>query len=141
MLAHLTNEMLIHGLDIARASGRPWPIPAAYEAMFLELFLIGMVRNDVGGLFEGAKPSPRRITVEFRSAYTDPVVLVLQHGTLRAEEPDGRADVRLTFDPAVLVPMMFGRVGKARAVFSGKVTVRGRRPWRLAKFLRTVRMS
>ncbi|WP_370969123.1 maleylpyruvate isomerase family mycothiol-dependent enzyme [Amycolatopsis sp. cg9] len=140
VLAHLVNEMLLHGLDIARALGRPWPIPARYEAMFLELFLFGMVRNDMGSLLDDATPSPRRIAVEFRSAYTEPGVLALQHGRLRFEEPDGTADVRLRFDPAVLVPMMFGRISKPRAVLTGGVRISGRRPWLLPAFLRTVRM-
>ncbi|WP_439384066.1 maleylpyruvate isomerase family mycothiol-dependent enzyme [Amycolatopsis lexingtonensis] len=140
VLAHLVNEMLLHGLDIARALGRPWPIPAPYEAMFLELFLFGMVRNDMGSLLDDATPSSRRIAVEFRSAYTKPGVLALHHGRLRFEEPDGTADVRLRFDPAVLVPMMFGRISKARAVLTGGVRISGRRPWLLPAFLRTVRM-
>jgi len=140
VLAHLVNELLIHGLDIARALGRPWPIPAAHEALFLELFLFGMVRNDLGRLLDDATPSPRRIAVEFRSAYTKPAVLALRHGKLRAEEPDGTADVRLRFDPAVLVPMMFGRIGKLRAVASSGVRIGGPRPWLLPAFLRTVRM-
>jgi len=140
VLAHLVNELLIHGLDIARATRRPWPIPAAYEALFLDLFLFGMVRNDMGSLLDDAMPSPRRIAVEFRSDHTRPTVLALQHGELRAEEPDGTADVRLRFDPAVLVPMMFGRITKSRAVLSGKVRIGGPRPWLLPAFLRTVRM-
>ncbi|SEF29570.1 TIGR03083 family protein [Amycolatopsis pretoriensis] len=140
VLAHLVNEMLIHGLDIARAVRRPWPIPAAHEALFLELFLFGMVRNDMGHLLDDATPSPRRIAVEFRSALTPPSVLALQHGRLRYEEPDGTADVRLTFDPAVLVPMMFGRISRVRAVLGGGVRIGGPRPWLLPAFLRTVRM-
>ncbi|WP_410572353.1 maleylpyruvate isomerase N-terminal domain-containing protein [Amycolatopsis sp. cmx-4-61] len=140
LLAHLINELEIHGWDVARASGAPWRIDPVNEASFLELFFVGMVRNDVGSLLDYAKPSPRRIAVEFRSAYTTPVVMVLQNGGLRAEEPDGSADVRLTFDPAVLVPMMFGRISPLRAVGTGKVRVGGRRPWRLPEFLRTVHM-
>ncbi|MFB9690602.1 maleylpyruvate isomerase N-terminal domain-containing protein [Amycolatopsis plumensis] len=140
VLAHLVNEMLIHGLDIARAIGRPWPVPARLEALFLELFLFGMVRNDLGRLLDDATPSPRRIAVEFRSAHTTPAVLALQHGRLRYEEPDGTADVRLRFDPAVLVPMMFGRISRTRALLTGGVRIGGPRPWLLPAFLRTVRM-
>ncbi|WP_410637094.1 maleylpyruvate isomerase family mycothiol-dependent enzyme [Amycolatopsis sp. lyj-346] len=140
VLAHLVNEMLIHGFDIARALGRPWRIPGRLEALFLELFLFGMVRNDMGHLLDDATPSPRRIAVEFRSAYTRPAVLALQHGKLRCEEPDGTADVRLRFDPAVLVPMMFGRISRLHAVLTGGVRIGGPRPWLLPAFLRTVRM-
>ena len=108
--------------------------------LFLELFLFGMVRNDLGRLLDDAKPAPRRIAVEFRSSYTRPAVLALQHGRLRLEDPDGTADVRLRFDPAVLVPMMFGRISKLRAALLGGVWVGGPRPWLLPEFLRTVRM-
>ncbi|MCR6484435.1 maleylpyruvate isomerase N-terminal domain-containing protein [Amycolatopsis sp. OK19-0408] len=140
MLAHLLNEMLIHGRDIARVTGRPWSIDPAHSAMFMELFFVGIVRNDLGRLLDDAVPSPRRITAEFRSPHLKPVMLVLHERTLSATEPDGRADIRLTFDPAVLVLMMFGRVGKARAVLSGGVRLGGRRPWLLPAFLRTVKM-
>ncbi|MGW5747921.1 maleylpyruvate isomerase N-terminal domain-containing protein [Amycolatopsis sp. NPDC003861] len=140
LFAHLLNELEIHGHDIARASGQEWRIEAAHVGMFLDLFFTGMVRNDLGRLLAHAKPSPRRVAVEFRSDHTAPVMLVLQHGELRAEEPDGTADARLTFDPAVLVPMMFGRISPLRAVGTGKVRVGGRRPWRLPEFLRTVHM-
>ncbi|WP_244885526.1 maleylpyruvate isomerase N-terminal domain-containing protein [Amycolatopsis vancoresmycina] len=140
VLAHLVNELLIHGLDIARAAGRPWRIPARLEALFLELFLFGMVRNDMGRLLDDAKPAARRIAVEFRSSYTAPAVLALQHGRLRLEAPDGTADLRLKFDPAVLVPMMFGRISRLRAALLGGVWVSGPRPWLLPEFLRTVRM-
>jgi uncharacterized protein (TIGR03083 family) len=140
VLAHLVNEMLMHGLDIARVLGQPWRIPARLEALFLELFLFGMVRNDMGHLLDDATPSPRRIAVEFRSRYTRPAVLALQHGKLRFEDPDGTADVRLRFDPSLLVPMMFGRLSRARAVLGGGVRIGGPRPWLLPAFLRTVRM-
>lgn len=140
VLAHLVNELLIHGLDIARAVRQPWRIPARLEALFLELFLFGMVSGGVGHLLDDAKPSPRRIAVEFRSSYTRPAVLALQHGRLRLAPPDGTADVRLRFDPAVLVPMMFGRISPLRAALLGGVWVSGPRPWLLPEFLRTVRM-
>jgi uncharacterized protein (TIGR03083 family) len=140
VLAHLVNEMLLHGLDIARATRRPWPVPAPYAGLFLDLFLFGMVRNDMGHLLDDATPSPRRVAVEFRSAHTEPTVLALRHGRLRAEAPDGTADVRLRFDPAVLVPMLFGRISRPRAVLSGGVRISGPRPWLLPAFLRTVRM-
>jgi hypothetical protein len=35
--------------------------------------------------------------------------------------------------------MLFHRISKPRAVLTGKVVVRGRRPWLLPTFLRTVR--
>lgn len=141
LFAHLLNELLLHGFDVARALGRPWTVPPQDAAYFFEMFLVGISRNGVGRLLDGGgAPSDRRIAVEFRSDYTEPVTLVLRNGRVTAEEPGKDTDVRVTFDPAVFNLMLFGRVGKARAVLARKVTVGGRRPWLLPVFLRTLRV-
>jgi hypothetical protein len=141
ILAHLINELQLHGHDIARATQRPWRVSSTNAALFFDMFLVGMLHNDGGRLLEnGRAPSERRISVEFRSEYTSPATLVLHKGVLSVEEPGKGADVRLSFDPAVLIMMMFNRFAKARAVLTGKVVVSGRRPWLLPVFLRTVRM-
>ncbi|GAA3458505.1 maleylpyruvate isomerase N-terminal domain-containing protein [Saccharothrix longispora] len=140
VLAHLVNEMLIHGWDIARAVGAPWPIPAREAAPFFDLFIVGMIRNDVGSLFDGAPSNDRRIAVAFRSRHTKPVTLVLHRGRVSVEEPGGPVDVRLGFDPAALHLVLFGRVSRTRAALTGKLRVTGRRPWLLFEFLRAVRM-
>ncbi|PZF93309.1 hypothetical protein [Micromonospora deserti] len=144
LCAHLVNELLIHGHDVARAAGRPWPIPGRDAALFLELFLVGVTRHGYGRLIDGgAPPSERPILVEFRSAYAAPVRFRLQYGRVSVvepdAEPDARPDARIDHDPATLNLMMFGRVSRARAVLSGKVRISGRRPWLLPAFLRKFR--
>ncbi|MCG5217447.1 maleylpyruvate isomerase N-terminal domain-containing protein [Streptosporangium sp. KLBMP 9127] len=140
VLAHLVNELLIHGWDIARATGARWAMPPRDAALFFEVFIIGMTRLDIGTLLDnGGPPRDRRIAVEFRSRYTRPVMLVLRNGRVTVEEP-GRADVRVTFEPVGLNLMLFGRISKARAALTGKVVVGGPRPWLLPAFLRTVRL-
>ncbi len=138
VLAHLVNELLVHGWDIARAVRAPWPMPAREAAPFFDLFVVGMIRNDTGLLLQGPPPSERRIAVAFRSRHTAPVTLVLHRGQVSAE--NGPADVRVNFDPATLNLMMFGRISRARAALTGKLFVSGRRPWLLPEFLRTVRL-
>jgi uncharacterized protein (TIGR03083 family) len=140
VLAHLVNELLIHGWDIARGVGVPWSIPPREAALFFELFLVGMLRNDVGGVLGGAPPGDRRIAVAFRSRHTTPVTMVLHRGRVTVEEPGGPVDVRLSFDPAVLNLVLFGRVSRVRAAVTGKLRVGGRRPWLLPAFLRVVRL-
>src|SRR4051812_19940232 len=44
LVAHMTNELQIHGRDVARALGAPWPVPPAEAALFFELFLLGILR-------------------------------------------------------------------------------------------------
>ncbi len=140
VFAHLVNELQIHGRDIARATGTPWPTPPADAALFFEVFFVELLRHDVGHLLDNDEPpSDRRIAVDFRSRHTTPVTIVLHNGRVSVEEPGDNADVRIFFDPPALNLMLFHRISKPRAALTGKVVVRGRRPWLLPTFLKTVR--
>lgn len=140
-IAHLTNELLVHGRDIARGVRAPWVIPAPDAARFFELFVIEIIRNGVGVLLDDSRPvRPGRIAVEFRSAYTVPVTIVTDTGQLWCEEPARDNDARVFFDPAGLDLMLFHRISRPRAALTGAVRIRGRRPWLLAPFLRKVRL-
>ncbi|MGK5550585.1 maleylpyruvate isomerase N-terminal domain-containing protein [Actinomadura kijaniata] len=142
VVAHLTNELNVHGRDIARAARLPWTIPPRDAALFFELFLLGVMHYGYGRLLDGHGPvSAGRIAVEFRSRYTTPRVMALTDGFVTVEHPGENADVRLWSDPVGLDLMLFGRISRARAALTGKVVVRGgRRPWRLPAFLRIVHL-
>jgi uncharacterized protein (TIGR03083 family) len=141
MLAHLTNELLLHGYDIARTSRVRWDIPSADAALFFELFLVEILRNGVGVLLDDDAPvRPGRIAVEFRSAYTRPVTFVLDNGNVSIEEPSRDNEVRVYFEPATMNLVLFHYVTRTQAALTGKLVVWGRRPWLLAPFLRTVRL-
>lgn len=138
VLAHLVNELMVHGWDIARALRAPWPMPAREAAPFFDLFVVGMIRNGTGNILDGPPPGDRRIAVAFRSRHTAPVTLVLHRG--RVSVGDGPVDARVRFDPATLNLVLFGRVSRLKAALGGKLVVSGRRPWLLPEFLRTVRL-
>ncbi|MBV1853089.1 maleylpyruvate isomerase N-terminal domain-containing protein [Catellatospora tritici] len=141
LLAHMVNELVIHGWDIARATRTPWPMDPYAAGLFFDLFILGVTKAGYGALLEhGAPIRPGRIAVDFRSDYTTPAMLVLTDGCVTAEDPDPRADVRLTFDPPTLNLMLFGRVSKPRAALTGKVRLGGRRPWLLPAFMRTMHL-
>jgi uncharacterized protein (TIGR03083 family) len=141
MFAHMVNELLIHGDDIARAVKVPWAMSPEDAALFFDLFYIGLASGNPGRLLEGSRrPLQRRIAVEFRSGYTSPVTLVVRNGALTAEPAGPGADATVRFDPATLNMMMFGRISKPRAVLDRKIVIGGRRPWLLPAFLRTVRL-
>jgi uncharacterized protein (TIGR03083 family) len=140
MLAHMVNELLIHGNDIARAVKVPWAMPAEDAALFFDLFTVGLADGDSGRLLDGSKrPLQRRIAVEFRSGYTTPVTLVVRDGQMTAEPVGPGADAWVRFDPATLNMMMFGRISKAHAILTRKIIIGGRRPWLVPAFLRTAR--
>jgi hypothetical protein len=140
LLAHLVNELEVHGWDIARAGRKPWATPTAHAAQFLDLFFIGVLRHGVGRLFDGGPEGAGPVAVEFRSRHTTPVVVELRDGQVAVRDPEGTPDVRIKFDPVVLNLMLFGRVSKVRAAATGKVVLSGKRPWLLPVFLRTVRL-
>jgi len=141
VLAHLVNELLVHGSDIARSTGAPWQIPHQYAALFLELFLIEIMRNGLGILLDDDRPArPGRIAVELRSAYTRPVTIVIDNGQVSVEEPSRDNDVRLYFKPAALILVLFHYQTRTRAAITGSLTIWGRRPWLLAPFLRKIRL-
>ncbi|MEU4219509.1 maleylpyruvate isomerase N-terminal domain-containing protein [Actinoplanes sp. NPDC026623] len=141
LLAHLTNELLIHGWDIARATGRPWPMPEADAALFFHLFFIDMVRHDHGVLIDtGVRQPARRVAVAFRSAYTPEAVVVLENGRCTIAPPGTPADARITYRPARFNLMLFGRISVFSAVVRRDVVVGGPRPWLLPGFLRVVHM-
>jgi uncharacterized protein (TIGR03083 family) len=141
VFAHLTNELQIHGRDIARAVDVKWVIPPAYAAQFLDVFVAGIARNGPGRLLDSDQPAPgRRITARLVSRDTRPLTLVvLPDGSATAGDPEGPVDVRIRFEPATFNLMMFGRISKVRAALSGKVVVAGPRPWLLPAFLRVFR--
>jgi hypothetical protein len=141
IMAHLTNEMLVHGRDIARSTGAPWQMPDEYSALFFELFLIEIMRNGLGTVLDDDRPARGgRIAVEFRSAYTRPVTMVLDSGHVSIEEPSSDNDVRIYFKPAVMTLMLFHYITRSRAAMTGSLVVWGRRPWLLMPFLRKVRL-
>lgn len=141
VLAHLLNELQIHGRDIARPARLPWRVPAGEAAPFFEHFLVGVTEYGYGRLLDGHGPAPKgRVAVEFRSEHTTPVTMAMTDGFVTVEKPDGHPDVRLSFDPPSLNLMLFGRISKARAVLTRRVVIGGRRPWLLPGFLRIVRL-
>jgi hypothetical protein len=140
-MAHLTNELLVHGRDIAGSVSAPWQIPEQYAAFFFELFLVEIIRNGLGTLMDCGKPARRgRIAVEFRSAYTLPVTIVLDTGRISIEEPGRDNDVRVYFKPAAMNLVLFHYITRSRAAMTGALRVWGRRPWLLMPFLREVRL-
>jgi hypothetical protein len=139
VLAHLMNELHIHGRDIALAIGAPWIVAGRDAALFFEHFVAGVVRCGYGHLLDNDEPArERRIGVRFHTLYHEPVTLSLHNGLVTVG--DGPVDVHLHYHPTTLNLMLFGRVSRLRAVATGKLRVSGRRPWLLPTFLRTVRL-
>jgi uncharacterized protein (TIGR03083 family) len=139
-VAHQLNEVLIHGLDIARALNVPWPISAHESALTFDLFLMPMLGGRSGRLLAGSGGNEGRVTIEFRSKHTTPVILTSDNGRLQVEPADGgKVDAQVRFDPTAMMLTIFRRTRLLRSVATGKVFAFGRRPWAAVTYLRGMR--
>lgn len=141
-LAHMMDELQIHGWDMARSAGLPWRIPDEEAALFFDLFVVELIRHGYGVLLDDDRPlRTGRISVRFQSAHTAPVIVDLVDGLLTVRATDaGAVDVHVRFRPTGLNLMLWHRRGRIRTALGGSVLVWGRRPWLLAPFLRKLRM-
>jgi hypothetical protein len=127
-VAHLTcllvGELVVHGLDIARSAGRPWPIrrPDALLAMsgVLPLLPAYVDRERSAGL-------DARYGLRLRSGLR--VGLAFADGELTIEAPPaGPIDCHLSVDPTTYLLVSYGRQSQWSGILTGRIVAWGRRP-------------
>jgi len=137
---HLLEECLMHGHDIARATGQSWPIQRHHALLAVEggaLPLIAalpptaFVNQDKAGSF--------RARVDLRLRGGGRTLLVFDRGTLTLEAEYARdIDAHISADPAALMLLFIGRQSLWKPLLSGKIAARGRRPWKLHRMLTAI---
>lgn len=121
------GELLIHGLDIARAGGHPWTIDPRDAALVLNAMfqvMAGLVNPDV--------TRSMTATIEFRPKGGCPQSLVIDRGSasvVDASRCPARPDVILAGPPTPLMLQLHGRLSTPRAALRGVGIRGGRRPW------------
>jgi hypothetical protein len=117
--ALLLNELTVHGHDLA---GIPVPPTAATIGALAPLALLPML----------VKPgTPRDATIGFDVRGHGGVVVELRGDAVELRSPGGRVDVRLSAEPVTFLLAVYGRASQGRSMLTGRLSVRGRRPWRL----------
>src|SRR5262245_34237404 len=136
---HLLEECLIHGHDIARAVGRPWPMRREHTLLAVEggvLPLIGalpptaFVDQVKGGSFRG------RFALRLRGGGR--TVMDFDRGSLTLDTGGRDIDAFIYADPAALMLVFIGRQGIVKPVLGGKIAAWGLRPWKLAGMLSAI---
>jgi mycothiol maleylpyruvate isomerase-like protein len=124
------GELLIHGLDIARAVKVPWELP---ERDML-LVLRGMMQITPAALRAGV-PHDTDICVAITLPEARPYLIHVHHGIAETRElrPGDRPDAVLRLPASTLQQMLYGRMGPIAAVRNGLRIVGGRRPWKALK--------
>ena len=126
------GELTIHGLDIARATGRPWRIDPdvarlIVPAVFPPMLPLMLDRARAGGV---------AATYDIRVRGGERFSFRLERGTLTAKRgaPSGRADVHLSADPVAFLLVGYGRASQWPAIARGALLAWGRRPWLALSF-------
>jgi SCP-2 sterol transfer family len=128
---HALNELVVHGFDLAKADGAPWPIDRAHASLVFRGFLLPMLRELGRSLLDEKNAAGVKVTYH----------IVLRggggEGYLRFHDGDvevsdtapGPVDCHLSVDPAAFVLVSYGRIGQWPAILKGKLFAYGRKPW------------
>ncbi len=128
----LLAELVVHGFDAARTLDSPWPIAAEDARTILRAAAV------LAPWYVDKEQTKDDRTTYRVSVRGGPAFRVrVDHGTASIEPTDGPADCTIHADPATLVLVVYGRVGRLRAGVRGKVVATGRRPWRALRFDRS----
>lgn len=128
--AILLGELLLHGLDLARACQRSWPITRAQALACLR----GVLPAIILAVDVDAAPKATAPTICTCAAVrTGPCGV--HEGAVRVERGRPRqADLHLSTDPVMFLLNAYGLISRARALLSGRIICWGRRPWLAVRF-------
>jgi uncharacterized protein (TIGR03083 family) len=129
----LLGELIVHGLDLARAVGRKWSIDAGHARLastgMLAVLPLYLDREKAGGA---------RINYEIRVKGSPPVYLCFANSeVLVTAQSIAPVDCRVTADPVAYLLLSYGRVKQMGPILRGKLIAWGRKPW-LGPRLRTL---
>lgn len=134
---HLLIECLIHGHDIATATGRPWPIQRHHAVLAIEAFLLPLIAALPPTAFvDQERAGTSRAGIELRLRGGRRTTMVLDRGRLTLDSGPARdLDAHVSADPAALMLVLIGRRGMWKPVLEGKLVAWGPRLWKLTRML------
>lgn len=140
LACHLLEECLIHGHDIARATGRPWPIQRHHALLAVEGAALPLIAALPPTAFlDQDKARSFRARIDLRLRGGGRTLLAFDDGSLTLDSGCARdVDAHVSADPSALMLVFIGRQGLGKPLLGGKLTAWGRRPWKLARMLTAI---
>lgn len=134
---HLLEECLVHGHDIAKATGRPWPIRRQHALLAIDDFALPLLAAlPPTAWVDQEKAGSFRARIELRVRGGRRTLMVLDDGSLTLDAGSAReVDAHISADPAAFLLVFIGRQGIWKPLLEGKLAAWGSRPWKLARML------
>ena len=130
------SEWLMHGYDIARAIGKPWPIEREHALLFFEDAALPILTNaDPRAFVDQAAASGVSVAYALRLRGANEMHLRIEDGVLSVEQ-SGPVDCTISADPVGAALVLFGRRSLASALLRGQLLAWGKRPWLAVKLPR-----
>lgn len=132
---HLLEECLVHGHDIARATGRSWSIQRPHALLAIEGGVLPLLAAlPPTALLNQEKAGSFQAHFDLRLRGGGRTSMIFDRGALILDAPATRSvDAHLSADPAALMLVFIGRQGITKPLLRGKLTAWGQRPWKLAR--------
>lgn len=129
------GELLVHGLDMARALREPWPIAPDHARLVLAALPATMPWFVDERAARGVRAS-----YELRVRGGPRFVCRFADGRLAIETPGGHpVDCVITVDPVAFLLAAYGRASPWGPILRGQMLAWGRRPWLAFRFKRLMR--
>lgn len=132
LACHIVNECLVHGIDLARATGQRWTVEQQHARLAFEGFICAMYRSLGRPAFavNAARAAGVRATYDIRVRGGGSWFFVFEDGGLTIEPPSDRSvDCHLWADPRAVMLLAWHRTPLAVPVLRGQVLPWGRKPW------------
>jgi uncharacterized protein (TIGR03083 family) len=123
----MLSESLVHGLDIARGTGLPWPIGPDEARLVLGQSMPTMMALAL----DPAKAQGVRIAFDLRIKGGPRLAAVVDNGTMTVtrDAPPRAYDCTITAAPTAFLLVSFRRTPIWKAIARGHMRAGGRRPW------------
>ena len=125
MTCVLIGELLVHGHDMAQATGQPWTIRSVHAR-----YAVAGLASVLPMAVDAAATRGVDLGYELRVRGGPRLVLRFRDGMLRVERSAGQAvDFRLSVEPAPYLLVSYGRSSQWAAILRGQIRAWGRKPW------------
>src|SRR5215211_4652589 len=123
--AILLGEFVVHGYDVARSIGRPWPIEAAHARLIVAAATAVLPRYVDRAAAAGLTATYQ---VHLRGGPSFQARFDRGTATVGPSQP-GAADCRLTVDPVTFLLVAYWRRSQWPGILRGQLRAWGPRPW------------